>query len=399
MAKADRHHGVTSKEFTEGVRPISDIATNVIGLVAVADDADAAAFPLDTPVYIGSTYDAMAKAGTKGNLAKVLDGISDQADCRAIVVRVKDNTNADQLKAAIIGSAEGGKFTGLKALRRAGAVTGIKPKILGVPDYDSQEVAAELVSVAQALNAFCYASAGGADDIAEVASYRENFSQREIMLIDNDFLAFDTTTGKPVKSTIERILGVRAKTDQQIGWHKSLSNCEINGVIGLDKPRTFDLLNKNCDANTLNNSDITTLIRDGGFFPWGNRTCAQDPMYAFEVATRSAQIVKETIATSYRWAIDKPMHPSLLRDIGFGINAKLAEYVRRGYLLGGRVYVEAALNNKERVGNGIFRFDYEFTPVPPLENLELAQHVTDSFIVNLVDKTVKFASDYQTVTV
>ena len=93
------------------------------------------------------------------------------------------------------------------------------------------------------------------------------------------------------------------------------------------------------------------------------------------------------------------MHPSLLRDIGFGINAKLAEYVRRGYLLGGRVYVEAALNNKERVGNGIFRFDYEFTPVPPLENLELAQHVTDSFIVNLVDKTVKFASDYQTVTV
>ena len=122
-------------------------------------------------------------------------------------------------------------------------------------------------------------------------------------------------------------------------------------------------------------------------------------MYAFEVATRSAQIVKETIASSFRWAIDKPMHPSLLRDIGFGINAKLAEYVLRGQLLGGRVDVDAALNNKERVSNGIFRFDYEFTPVPPLENLELAQHVTDTYIVNLVDKTVKFASDYQVTTV
>ena len=399
MAQADRHHGVTAKEFTEGVRPINDIATNIIGLVAVADDADAAAFPLNTPVYVGSTYNAMAKAGEKGNLAKVLDGISDQADCRAIIVRVPGADDPETLKSNIIGTAGGGQFTGLKALRRAGAVTGFKPKILGVPDYDSQEVAAELVSVAQAMNAFCYASAGGAADISEVAAYRENFGQREIMLIDNDFLAYDPVSKKAVKSTIERILGLRAKVDAQIGWHKSLSNCEVNGVTGIALPRTFDLLDKNCDANALNNHDITTLIRDGGFYPWGNRTCSQEPMYAFEVATRSAQIVKETIASSFRWAIDKPMHPSLLRDIGFGINAKLAEYVLRGQLLGGRVDVDAALNNKERVSNGIFRFDYEFTPVPPLENLELAQHVTDTYIVNLVDKTVKFASDYQVTTV
>ena len=399
MAQADRHHGVTAKEFTEGVRPINDIATNIIGLVAVADDADAAAFPLNTPVYVGSTYNAMAKAGEKGNLAKVLDGISDQADCRAIIVRVPGADDPETLKSNIIGTAGGGQFTGLKALRRAGAVTGFKPKILGVPDYDSQEVAAELVSVAQAMNAFCYASAGGAADISEVAAYRENFGQREIMLIDNDFLAYDPVSKKAVKSTIERILGLRAKVDAQIGWHKSLSNCEVNGVTGIALPRTFDLLDKNCDANALNNHDITTLIRDGGFYPWGNRTCSQEPMYAFEVATRSAQIVKETIASSFRCAIDKPMHPSLLRDIGFGINAKLAEYVLRGQLLGGRVDVDAALNNKERVSNGIFRFDYEFTPVPPLENLELAQHVTDTYIVNLVDKTVKFASDYQVTTV
>ena len=399
MAQADRHHGVTAKEFTEGVRPINDIATNIIGLVAVADDADAATFPLNTPVYIGSTFNALAKAGDKGNLAKVLDGISDQADCRAVIVRVPHSDEAETLKSNIIGTAGGGQYTGLKALRRAGAVTGFKPKILGVPDYDSQEVATELVSVAQAMNAFCYASAGGADDISEVAAYRQNFGQREIMLIDNDFLAYDPVSKKAVKSTIERILGLRAKVDQQIGWHKSLSNCEVNGVTGIALPRTFDLLDKNCDANALNNHDITTLIRDGGFYPWGNRTCSQEPMYAFEVATRSAQIVKETIASSFRWAIDKPMHPSLLRDIGFGINAKLAEYVLRGQLLGGRVDVDAALNNKERVSNGIFRFDYEFTPVPPLENLELAQHVTDTYIVNLVDKTVKFASDYQVTTV
>ncbi|MFV2028885.1 phage tail sheath subtilisin-like domain-containing protein [Neisseria sp. S1] len=398
MAKASRHHGISSLEFTEGVRAISDISTNIIGIVATADDADAATFPVNKPVFVTSTYRAIDKAGSKGNLAKVLDGISDQADAQAVIVRVPHSDEPETLKSNIIGSASGG-FTGLHALRRAPAITGYTPKILGVPDYDGQEVATELVTVAQALNAFCYASAGGAAELTEVASYRENFSQREIMLIDNDFMAYNGATGKAEKSTIERILGLRAKIDAETGWHKSISNVGVNGVIAVDKPRTFDLLDKNCDANTLNNSDITTLIRDNGFYAWGNRTCSTDPMYAFEVAVRSAQTVRETIARSYRWALDKPMHPSLLRDIGFGINAKLAEYVRQGRLLGGRVYVDEALNDKARVSNGIFRFDYEFTAVPPLENLQLAQHVTDTFIVNLVEKTVAFASDFKATTV
>lgn len=398
MATA-RHHGITSLEFTEGIRPISDISSNIIGLVAVADDADKDVFPLDKPVFLTSVYNNLGKAGDKGNLAKVLEGIADQADAQAVIVRVASSDSDDEIKANIIGRASGGKYTGLKALRRAEAVTGYAPKILGVPDYDSQEVATELVTVAQALNAFCYAAAGGAAELTEVASYRENFGQREIMLIDNDFIAYDPNSGQPVKSTIERILGLRAKTDAQIGWHKSISNCEVSGVIGIDRPRSFDLLDKNCDANTLNNADVTTLIRSNGFYPWGNRTCSQEPMYAFEVAVRSAQIVRETIAKSFRWAMDKPMHPSLLRDVGFGINTKLAEYVLKGRLLGGRVYVDEALNDTGSVSNGIFRFDYEFTAVPPLENLQLAQHVTDTFIVNLVEKTVQFASDFKATTV
>ena len=40
MAQANRHHGVTTTESTEGVRYISDISTAVIGMVCTADDAD-----------------------------------------------------------------------------------------------------------------------------------------------------------------------------------------------------------------------------------------------------------------------------------------------------------------------------------------------------------------------
>lgn len=400
MAEANRHHGITANEYTEGVRSISDISTAIIGMVCTAEDADAKVFPLNTPVFATSAYDLLAKAGTKGTLAKSLDAIVDQADAQVVIVRVAESKNAEEQKTNVIGTAEGGNYTGLKALRRAKAVTGFTPKILGVPELDSQDVLTELVGVAQATRAFAYGSAGGNPDIAEVGNYRKNFGQRELMLIDNEFMAFDPTTKKTeTAATIARILGARAKLDKNVGWHKSISNTEINGVSGLKFARSFDLLDKNCDANTLNNKDVTTLIREDGFRVWGNRTCTNDSMMSFEVATRTAQIIQETIASAFMWALDKPMHPSLMEDIIMAINAKLAQYVNKGYILGARVFIDKTLNTSETVQAGQFTISYEFTWVPPLENMVLNQHVTDTFFVNLVDKVITFANTLKPTTV
>lgn len=400
MAEANRHHGITANEYTEGVRSISDISTAIIGMVCTAEDADAKVFPLNTPIFATSAYDLLAKAGTKGTLAKSLDAIVDQADAQVVIVRVNDSKNTEELKANVIGTAEGGNYTGLKALRRAKAVTGYTPKILGCPELDSQDVLTELVGVAQATRAFAYGSAGGNPDITEVGNYRKNFGQRELMLIDNEFMAFDPATKKTeTAATIARILGARAKLDKNVGWHKSISNTEINGVSGLKFARSFDLLDKNCDANTLNNKDVTTLIREDGFRVWGNRTCTNDSMMAFEVATRTAQIIQETIASAFMWALDKPMHPSLMEDIIMAINAKLAQYVNKGYILGARVFIDKTLNTSETVQAGQFTISYEFTWVPPLENMVFNQHVTDTFFVNLVDKVITFANTLKPTTV
>lgn len=400
MAEANRHHGITANEYTEGVRSISDISTAIIGMVCTAEDADAKVFPLNTPVFATSAYDLLSKAGTKGTLAKSLDAIVDQADAQVVIVRVADSKNTEELKANVIGTAEGGNYTGLKALRRAKAVTGFTPKILGCPELDSQDVLTELVGVAQATRAFAYGSAGGNPDITEVGNYRKNFGQRELMLIDNEFIAFDPTTKKTeTAATIARVLGARAKLDKNVGWHKSISNTEINGVSGLKFARSFDLLDKNCDANTINNKDVTTLIREDGFRVWGNRTCTNDSMMAFEVATRTAQIIQETIASAFMWALDKPMHPSLMEDIIMAINAKLAQYVNKGYILGARVFIDKTLNTSETVQAGQFTISYEFTWVPPLENMVFNQHVTDTFFVNLVDKVITFANTLKPTTV
>ena len=38
-------------EYTHGARAVSDIASNIIGLVATSEDADAKTFPQDTPIF------------------------------------------------------------------------------------------------------------------------------------------------------------------------------------------------------------------------------------------------------------------------------------------------------------------------------------------------------------
>lgn len=289
-------HGVTAKEFTRGARPISDIAANIIGIVATAEDADAATFPTGKPVYGNSAASLLEKAGTKGTLAKTLTAITDQGDAQIVVVRAEtaasgrsDTQNAEQ-KTAVIEAC--------KTLAKAQAHTGFKPKILGAPELDDADVTAALVVAANALDGFVYASAGGAEDITTLTQYRAGFGQKNLMLVDNEFIAYQKGEAATA-ATIGRILGARAMLDTAVGPHKSISNAEIQGVSALKYPRSFGLLDINSEANTINNADITTLIRENGFRVWGNRTCSADPVWAFEPTVRVASIIKETIAQSF----------------------------------------------------------------------------------------------------
>ena len=60
---ADYHHGVRVVEINDGTRVISTVSTAIIGMVCTAEDADADAFPLDTPVLITNVLTAAGKAG------------------------------------------------------------------------------------------------------------------------------------------------------------------------------------------------------------------------------------------------------------------------------------------------------------------------------------------------
>ncbi|MGQ6643055.1 phage tail sheath protein [Serratia sp. IR-2025] len=380
----DYHHGVRVQEINEGTRTITTTSTAIVGMVCTGDDADAKAFPLNTPVLITDVLAASGKAGETGTLARSLDAIADQAKPVTVVVRVaQGETEAETTTNIIGGVTTEGKKTGMKALLAAQSQLGVKPRILGVPGHDNEAVASELLAVAQSLRAFAYLSAYGCKTVSEAIDYRKNFSQREAMLIWPDFLSWDTTTNASATAfATARALGLRAKLDQQVGWHKTLSNVGVNGVTGISADVYWDLQDTATDANLLNQNDVTTLIRKDGFRFWGSRTCSDDPLFQFENYTRTAQVLADTMAEAQMWAVDQPLHPSLAKDIIEGINAKFRELKNGGYIVDGNCWIDEAANDKDTLKAGKLVLDYDYTPVPPLENLLLRQRITDQYLMN-----------------
>lgn len=378
---SDYHHGVRVIEINQGARILRTVSTAVIGIVATADDADATTFPLNTPVLLTNARSLLDKAGTTGTLRKSLQAIIDQCDPFIVVVRVDEADNDGETTNNVIGGVAGGTYTGMQALLAAQAQLGIKPRILGAPGLDTQEVTTALAIVARKLRAMAYVSAGTSANKEAAVAYRQNFADRELMIIWPDFTAWDSSA-KSIQPAyaVARALGLRARIDMEQGWHKTLSNVAVSGVTGLNRDIYFDLQSPATDAGHLNSNEVTTLINFKGFRFWGSRTCSDEPLFAFESAVRTAQVLADTIADGMAWAIDKPMHPSLIKDILETINAKFRELKAHGYIIDANAWYDETANTELTLADGKLYIDYDYTPVPPLENLNLRQRITTRYL-------------------
>lgn len=382
---ADYHHGVRVIEINEGTRPIRTISTAVIGVIVTADDADANAFPLDTAVLITNVVAAQAKAGKRGTMRRVLEAIAAQAKPLVVLVRVAEGDDeAEQTSLVIGGVSAEGRYTGSKALLAAQAKLGIKPRILGAPGLDTKAVTNALASLAQTLRAFVYASCWNCATVVAATAYRAEFGQREVMLIWPEFVSWDTTSNADVSiSAVAYALGLRAKIDEQTGWHKTLSNVVVNGPTGISRDVFWDLQDPATDAGVLNAKEVTTLINMSGYRFWGSRTCEiQGGYFPFENYTRTAQVLADTIAEAHMVYVDLPMTPSLVKDLVASINAKFRSLKASGYIIDGEAWFDEQFNEKETLKAGQLVIDYGYTPVPPVENLLFQQRITDQYLAD-----------------
>lgn len=384
MASPTFKHGITVTEVSNGARTLTAVSTAIIGLIATAADADADAFPLDTPVLISNVETAIGLAGSEGTLARSLQAIANITRPIIVVVRVEEGETDAETASNVIGTVDAnGVRTGMQALLTAASVVGVIPRILGTPGLETQAVTTALAVVAKKLRGFVYARAIGAT-IAAAKLYRANFSQRELMLLMPDFTVWDTDSSANVPSyAAAHAMGLRAMIDEQTGPHKTLSNVAVDGVVGLSQPIHWDIEDQDSDAGLLNASQITALIRKtSGFAFWGNRTCSDDPDFVFESTVRVAQLLADTIVLGMEWASDKPLTPSLARDIIETVNGLFRKLKAAGVLLGADAWYDETVNTIDTLKTGKLTIRYKYTVPPPLEDLGFSQEYTDEYFAD-----------------
>ena len=378
-------HGINVTEVKTATRGIAIVATAVIGLVATAPDAVPGAFPLDTAVKVTNLDDAIEKAGAGGTLRAALQAIAGQVTAPIVVVRVAAGATPAETAAAVIGTDEAGVKTGMLALLTASAQLNLHPRIIGAPGLEAEPVTKALVVVAKRLRARVYAAAVG-DDRGEAIAHRALFPDaRELTLLWPSVTAPYGDGGASIGVPVAAVaMGARAAIDQEQGWHKTLSNVPLADLDGLTADVTFDIQDADCDANVLNASELVTVVRIAGELRfWGNRTCAApDSDFVFESACRTAQILADTVALGLVWAMDKPLLPSLAKDIVEQINEKFRTETRAGRILGAVAVFNGARNPVDQLKAGKLMIGYRYTFVPPLEALGLEQEISDEFFAD-----------------
>lgn len=145
MAAVAFHHG--TRVFQSGENPVLVALgdTSVIGILGSAPDADATAFPLNTPKLITNASQAKA-LGDAGTLFDNLDTIFDQQNTKVVVVRVDEGADADAFLANAVG--DFAALTGIHAFLKAESDGLPKPKILLAPGISTISPADGIASIA-----------------------------------------------------------------------------------------------------------------------------------------------------------------------------------------------------------------------------------------------------------
>lgn len=345
-------------------------------------------FPLNVPVLITGPRMA-ARLGASGTLRAAYDAAYAQGVGTMIVVRVAAGLTAEATIANVAGNPS--EQTGAYALLTAETVTGQVPRILAAPGFtfngtpaQAQPATLALIAVAQRLRAVVVADGPNTTE-ADALTERGNYGSDRLYIVDPAVRALDSMTDDIITLPASGfVAGVISATDATKGFWWSPSNRVIAGIVGTARPIDFAISDPETQANRLNERGIATIVRKDGFRLWGNRSAANDPLWAFLPVRRTADMVYESIEAALLWAMDRPFSEQLLRDIRDSVQEYLNSLKARGAILGGRVWVDPELNSAADLAAGKLTIDFDIEPPAPLEHLTFRAQRNGSYYNELV---------------
>lgn len=285
----------------------------------------------------------------------------------------------------IIGTINGttGARSGMKCWSLGKNEFGYNPKILIAPSYSSvNAIAAELRSQADTLKAICLLDAPYGTTVAQAIAGRGiagtinfNTSSKRAYLLYPYLKAFDPATGTNIDKPYSQFMaGVIAATDNTEGYWVSPSNKEIKGIVGTERPISAGISDAQTDANTLNESGITTIFNTfgTGIRTWGNRSAAFPTNTApdnFVSIRRTVDVVEESLENASLQFVDAPINTGLIDSVKESVNSFIRILVGRGALVDGVCSFDKNENPPEELAAGKLKYSLSLMPPPPAERI------------------------------
>ncbi|WP_085590891.1 phage tail sheath family protein [Pseudomonas sp. B14(2017)] len=388
---ADFFHGVTVTNVDAGARTIALPSSSIIGLVDTftpgpgADGTPTA--QANELVLITSEREAIAAFGAGSAIAKACQAIYTRAKAVIVACGVTKVEDAAAQTSAIIGGVlAGGARTGLQALLDGKSRFNAQPRLLVTPKHSAtQAVGTALVALADKLRGLAIIDGPGTTDEAAQA-YAAEFGARRAFMVDPGVKYWDTTASATVDAPASAwVAGLFAWTDAEYGFWASPSNKEFVGITGTTRSVEFLDGDETCRANLLNNANITTIIRDDGYRLWGNRTLSSDPKWAFVTRVRTMDIVMDAILYGHKWAVDRSITATYIKDVTEGLQAFMRDLKNQGAIINFEVYADTELNTASQLEQGKVYWNIRFTDVPPAENPNFRVEITNQWLTEVLD--------------
>ncbi|WP_153787599.1 phage tail sheath family protein [Pseudomonas sp. EMN2] len=380
-------HGVTVTNVDTGARSIALPSSSIIGLVDTFTEGPNVSAKANDLVLITSERDAVAAFGLNAPITKACRAIYSRAKAVIVACGVAKVEDAAEQTSAIIGNVlADGKRTGLQALLDGKSRFNAQPRLLVAPKHSgTQAVGTALVALADKLRAIAIIDGPNSTDEAAIA-YAKNFGAKRAFLVDPGVRYWDNDAEATVDAPGSAwVAGLFAWTDREYGFWASPSNKEFVGITGTTRAVEFLDGDDSCRANLLNNANIATIIRDDGFRLWGNRTLSSDPKWAFVTRVRTMDIVMDAILYGHKWAVDRSITATYVKDVTEGLQAFMRDLKNQGAIINFEVYADPQLNTASQLEQGKVYWNIRFTDVPPAENPNFRVEVTNQWLTEVLD--------------
>lgn len=382
-------HGITTSLIDTGPRTISLPSSSIIGLCDTftpggigGGSAKAGELKLIT-----SEREAIAAFGADSAITRACQAIYVRAKAVIVAIGVPKLADAALQTSAIIGGVlADGQRTGLQALLDGKSRHNAQPKLLIAPGHSAtQAVATAMDALAGKLRAIAIVDGPNTTDEAAMA-YALNFGSKRIYLVDPGVQFWSTVDSATVDAPASAwVAGLFAWTDAEYGYWASPSNKEFVGITGTTRPVEYLDGDETCRANLLNNAKITTIIRDGGYRLWGNRTCSADAKWSFVTRVRTCDILMDAIQAGHKWAVDRSITKTYVSDVTEGLQAFMRDQKNAGAVINFEVYADTERNTASQIEQGKIYWRIRFTDVPPAENPNFLIEVTNEWLTEVLE--------------